>query len=166
MTKATKPGSPNRSPRGGRPPKTPTAAQIRQVEEMAARGLTQADMAAVLDMSPPTFRKYLPGFFATAIAKGQAVGKNVAGAALMRQIKKGNISAIIWFEKTRHGYSEKVHTVLSDPDGKGVPVGGPHVAVGIFLPPNGRDVPAPGQTLPPHWPTIPTGGASLSEPTG
>jgi predicted transcriptional regulator len=150
-------------PRGGRPPKTPTAAQIRQVEEMAARGLTQSDMAAILGMSSPTFRKYLPGFFATAIAKGQAVGKNTAGAALLRQVRKGNISAIIWFEKTRHGYTEKVHTVLTDPDGKALPAGGPHVAVGIFLPPNGRDVPVPGQTLPSHWPTPPTDEASSPE---
>ncbi len=143
----------------GRPPKIPTASQIRQVEEMAARGLTQEDMSAVLGVSVPTFRKYVPRFFAAAIAKGKAVGKNTVGAALMRQIKRGNVTAIIWYEKSRCGYTEKTHTVHTDADGNPLPAPLPGVSVGIFLPPNGRDV--PGAALVSAFPEPPAGSASV-----
>jgi hypothetical protein len=138
----------------GRPPKVPTEDQIRHVQTMAMYGASHDYMAAMLDMSPPTFRKYLPDFFAPAIAKGKASGFMVSSRALFKAIGEGNMTAIIWNEKTRHGMTEKVHTVHSDPDGNALPLGGAAVTVGIFLPPNGRDVPAEGREIPAQFRVI------------
>lgn len=133
----------------GRPRKTPTPAQVRQVEQMAMRGLGKADMAAVLDMDRGTFARYEEEYFRTAIEKGVASLRNTTGRVLIREANKGNMTAIIWLEKTRLGMQERVHSIVPDPaSGSETPMGGVHLSIGLYLPSNGRDVPAPGQVLP------------------
>lgn len=146
--------SPNSRKTIGRPRKTPTPAQVRQVEQMAMRGLGKADMAAVLDMDRGTFARYEEEYFRTAIEKGVASLRNTTGRVLIREANKGNMTAIIWLEKTRLGITEKVHTIVPLPGGgsgeAAAALGGPVnvIAIGLYLPQNGRDVPAAGQTLP------------------
>lgn len=136
----------------GRPPKIPTPDQLGTVERLAALGLTYEEMAFVIDIDIKTFRAHRDAHYLPAIQKGKVRGKITSGASLMREVGKGNLGAIVWYEKTRHGMTEKVHTVVSSPEGGPVESNVHHsgaVAIGLFLPPNGRDVPAPGQVFPP-----------------
>lgn len=140
----------------GRPPKVPTKDQIMHVQTMAMYGATKEHMAAMLDISLPTFNKYLPEYFGPAIARGRASGFMVSSRALFKGMSEGNMTSVIWYEKTRHGMTEKLHTVHSDPDGQPLPGAPAHVSVGIFLPPNGRDVPAEGREIPAQFHVVAT----------
>lgn len=134
----------------GRPRKTPTSEQIATVERLAALNLTLEEMAYVVRVHPETFRQYREHFSA-AINRGRTRLRMTSGAVLMREMLSGNMTALIWLEKTRLGMTEKVHTVVSNPEGGPVEHSVQHsgsVAIGLFLPPNGRDVPAAGQVLP------------------
>ena len=137
----------------GRPAKTPTPEQVRQVEVFASiTPLNRQQYALLLNMSDNTFDKYYAQYFHRAIAKGEANGQVGAGAVLAREMRKGNMTALIWYEKTRLGMTEKVHQIVSNPEGGPVEQHVHHsgaVAIGLFLPPNGRDVPAGGQVFPP-----------------
>lgn len=136
----------------GRPQYMPTAEHQRLVEQMAKIGMAKREMADVLGISWPTFLKYAEEYFDHPIAKGKSNGKFIVGKALHRMIDKGNVTAAIWYEKTRCGYSEKVTTVVTNPDGTPVENVVQNntnvvVAVGLFLPSNGREVVAPGQSI-------------------
>jgi hypothetical protein len=150
----------------GRPAKRPSPDMVAQVERLAAVGLNEQEMALVLDMHRETFAKYKPVFFDTAIAKGRAVGKMSSGLVVMREMNRGNMTAVIWYEKTRCGYHEKTHTMHSDPDGHALSAGGTHVAVGIFLPPNGRDIAAPGQEIPASFQVVALPSNGREKPDG
>lgn len=116
---------------------------------MAQLGLNDREMALLLDMHRETFAKYKPDFFDVAIAKGTARGKMASGLVLFREMQSGNMTALIWYEKTRHGMTEKTHTIVSDPNGDPLPATQVnHTTVAIFLPPNGREIAAPGQEIP------------------
>jgi hypothetical protein len=120
--------------------------------------LTTREWCLILDIDEKTFAKYYDQYFRKPIEKGVAAGKVTSGAILAREMRKGNMTALIWYEKTRHGYTERVHTLVSNPEGGPVEQNVHHsgaVAIGLFLPPNGRDVPAAGQTLPKH-PALPS----------
>lgn len=151
---------------GGRPPKIPTAEQCKLVAMMTSMAtFSQEAMAARLGISVPTFRKYREqGYFAEAIAKGQADGLMVSSGALFKAMREGNMTAVIWYEKTRHGMTEKVHQIVSDPQGNALPAGAPstHVSVGIFLPPNGRDVAPEGLEVPAQFQILPPNGREAS----
>ncbi|GAB1340895.1 hypothetical protein [Gemmatimonas sp.] len=155
------PAAPPAPRKSGRPPKTPTPEQIAQVERMAQLGLNDREMALLLDMHRETFAKYKPGYFDTAIAKGAARGKMASGLVLFREMQAGNMTALIWYEKTRHGMTEKTHTIVSDPNGDPLPPAQLPPTVAIFLPPNGRDIPAPGQEIPAQFHIHPTSEARL-----
>lgn len=132
----------------GRPPKLPTEDQLRLVQAYTTLGLTQEQMAAKLGINMDTWRKYRADYFGPAMAKGDADAAILSGNALVKGIREGNMTSVIWFEKTRLGKTEKVHTVHADPLGNALPASGAMVTVGIFLPPNGRDVPAEGREIP------------------
>ena len=115
---------------------------------MAQLGLNDREMALLLDMHRETFAKYKPDFFDVAIAKGTARGKMASGLVLFREMQAGNMTALIWYEKTRHGMTEKTHTIVSDPNGDPLPAAQAHPTVAIYLPRNGREVVPPGQEIP------------------
>lgn len=152
VSKAAASGAPATAQRGrGRPPKTPTEDQLKLVQLMAMIGMSQKKMCARLQIDEETFRKYEAEYFGPAIEKGEADLEFEVGRSLIKQIRAGNMTANIWVEKTRFGRTEKVHTIVSNPEGGPVESHVHHsgaVAIGLFLPPNGRDVPAAGQTLP------------------
>ena len=82
----------------------------KQIEDLAAKGLTNAEICACLGISERTLyhRKQDTAEFADAIKKGQARGaEEVANALFQRATVKGDTTAIIWYEKTRRGISDK-----------------------------------------------------------
>ena len=97
----------------GRPRLVP---DFSRAQELAAEGHTQAEIARLLGISEKTLerRKHDTDGFDEAIKKGQATANSTVSNALYRQAKKGNVAAIIWWEKTRLGYSDSI-THKGDP---------------------------------------------------
>jgi hypothetical protein len=81
----------------------------KEVEKLAASGLTFEEMAAVLGVSHDTLlrRRKDDPLFNQALLKGKATVKMEITNKLVEQAKSGNLTAIIWYEKTRLGYREK-----------------------------------------------------------
>lgn len=88
--------------------KPPISIDLAQVEQLAARGLSQQQIAYALGISERTLyaRKKENADFADAIKKGRALGVSVVAGHLMRQIERGNITAIIFYLKAQAGWKE------------------------------------------------------------
>ena len=88
---------------------------LAKVEVMAANGLTQQQIADSLGISVSTLygRKRESEEFEEAIKRGKAKGVAVVTNELMKQVKSGNVTAMIFFLKARAGWREKVE-VSSD----------------------------------------------------
>ena len=91
---------------------------LKQVESLAANGLTDEQIASALGISRTTLasRKRDSADFAAAIKKGKAKGVAVVTNKLMESIKGGNITAMIFFLKTQAGWKE---TNVQEHTGKG-----------------------------------------------
>jgi transcriptional regulator with XRE-family HTH domain len=87
----------------------PIKIDMNEVERAAAGGLSQEELAAQLGISLSTLhrRKRDNEDFVAAIERGRAKAHAEVSAALMGRIRDGEISAIIWYEKTRKGYSDR-----------------------------------------------------------
>lgn len=138
----------------GRPPVLPTKEQVSQVTAFAEHGLSETAIAALLGVDRRWLAKYRDSHFAEAREIGRARAQLKVSAALFARIEAGDVTAAIWWEKTRLGMTEKLHTVHSDPEGKALPRPTAHVSVGIFLPSNGRDVPVEGQEIPAQFQVV------------
>ena len=104
----------------GRPRKDLTDEHLRQIEIMAGYGLTEAAIAAVIGMAPRTFRdKKNDEAVSAALARGRALAEKEVGEALYNCAKRGDSWAVMWWEKTRAGRSDRV---ISEHVGQG---GGP-----------------------------------------
>ena len=81
---------------------------LKQVESLAANGLTDEQIALALGISRTTLasRKRENEQFVQAIKKGKAKGIAVVTNKLMESIKVGNITAMIFFLKTQAGWKE------------------------------------------------------------
>jgi hypothetical protein len=77
----------------------------RQVERMAAVGITQEQIAAVIGISQDTLVKYYGDTIRTAAIKANA---NVGGK-LYQTAMNGNVTAMIFWMKTRGGWREVQH---------------------------------------------------------
>lgn len=129
----------------GRPPRLPTPEQIAKVEKLAQLGMDTQDIAWTIDFPVSTFYDYMASHFSEAIKRGKAKLKLNSGMVFVREMNKGNMTAAIWLEKTRLGITERVHQVVPLPGGEGgADAPGPAfagvIAIGLFLPPNGREV--------------------------
>lgn len=89
---------------GGRKPKV---IDMKLMEELAAEGLTEEQIAQSIGVSPDTLaeRKKNPEFLEV-LHRGKAAACRVVSNKLMGLCKEGNLGAIIWWEKTRAGVSE------------------------------------------------------------
>jgi hypothetical protein len=94
----------------GRPPHEPTRASRRYVASMASVGLTQEEMAAVLELSVETLVKHYATKLATAAAAAnEAVGKSLWMQAVggpKKDWTKAVPAAGIWWSKTRMRWKE------------------------------------------------------------
>jgi hypothetical protein len=114
--------------------------QLRQVELMAGWGMSQAQIAHILKVSPDTWtrRKRDSAAVAAAYERGKAVAESrVAERLFSRAAVDGDVSAIRYWENTRTGRTE---TSVQKRETSG-PNGGPiqHAIVSIILPDNGRN---------------------------
>lgn len=81
---------------------------LKQVESLAAQGLTQEQIALALGISVTTLdnRKRESEEFGAAIKRGQAKGVALVTNKLMESIKGGNMTGMIFFLKCRAGWKE------------------------------------------------------------
>lgn len=79
------------------------------VEAAAADGLNEAEVAARLGISVNTLgrrKRDLEGF-GDAIKRGKAKADAEVSNALFELVRQRHLGAIVWWEKTRKGYSER-----------------------------------------------------------
>jgi hypothetical protein len=79
-----------------------------KVEALAARGLTLEQIAHCLGICYDTLNetKKRHADFADAIKRGKAKGISIVTNALFEQVKKGNVTAMIFFLKCRAEWKE------------------------------------------------------------
>ena len=87
-----------------KPPHKPTDKDRQNVETMSAVGIPQDDIAAFLEIDPKTLRKHYRQELDTAAVKANSA----IGGALYKKAMAGDTTAMIWWTKTRMGWSEKV----------------------------------------------------------
>ena len=112
-----KPGPPKGQ--GGRPPKLVVDEKVlRQVENMASLGLTQEQIALLLDIGERTFREHKERSeeLSAAYKRGRSQGALQATSGLREQINNGNMTALIFYLKTQCRWKEPPHEI-SGPDG-------------------------------------------------
>ena len=81
---------------------------LKQVESLAANGLTDEQIASALGISRTTLsnRKRENEQFVLAIKRGKAKGIALVTNKLMESIKGGNMTGMIFFLKTQAGWKE------------------------------------------------------------
>lgn len=85
------------------------ALDLAKVERLAGLGLTHEEIARNLGVSLATItrRKRDSADFDEAIKRGQAAANATVANALMARVLIGDLGAIIWWEKTRAGRTDK-----------------------------------------------------------
>lgn len=83
---------------------------ISKVEEYAAQGLSQAEICLCLGISEDTLsrRKADSAAIADAIKSGKAKAASEIANTLYQMARNKDLGAIIWWEKTRRGLSDRV----------------------------------------------------------
>ena len=83
---------------------------ISRVEELAAQGLSQAEICLVLGISEGTLynRKRENEEFEVCIKRGRAKAASEISNRLYQMAKGGDLGAIVWYEKTRRGLSDRI----------------------------------------------------------
>ncbi len=83
---------------------------IVRIEELAGQGLSQAEICLVLGVSEDTLtrRKHDTAAIADAIKRGKARAASEISNVLYQMAQKGDLGAIVWYEKTRRGLTDKV----------------------------------------------------------
>lgn len=104
-----KPGKP------GRPRLRVTANDLVQIQRFAAIGLTFEEIAMMIGISLKQFQRWRerPDVY-EAVQKGRAKALALVGKKLYEKATAGDMTAIIWFEKTRGKRSERVQVVNDD----------------------------------------------------
>jgi hypothetical protein len=102
---------------GGRPP---VPLDLRQVEELARIGCTEADMAAVLGVSVDTIqdRRRTSDEFRGAVDKGQASLRNALRRLQVKKALEGNVTMLIWLGKQLLGQSDRQGIEHSGAEGR------------------------------------------------
>jgi predicted DNA-binding protein (UPF0251 family) len=85
-----------------------TDEQIRQAQLLSGYGLTQNQVADVLGISRSTFeKKKNEERVQVALQKGRAIAQQNVGKSIYEKALNGDMTAAIWWEKTRAGRTEK-----------------------------------------------------------
>lgn len=93
----------SKAPKTGRTaPHVPTDKLRHDVKALAAMGNSADDIAEFIGITAPTLRKY----YWTEIHLGRISGKMTNGKRLQEAAQKGNVTAMIWLDKTRYGVRE------------------------------------------------------------
>lgn len=88
---------------------------IDKVEELAGRGLSQAEICLCLGISESTLydRKRESAVFTDAIKRGKASATREISNVLYDMALAKDLGALIWWEKTRRGLSDKTTTIVA-----------------------------------------------------
>jgi transposase len=97
----------------GRPPHQPTEHSRVQVKTLAAVGIRHEDIASKLGISADTLTKY----YRQELDDGRIDANAQVGKSLYEQAKNGNITAMIFWLKTRAGWKETQVQEHTGPDG-------------------------------------------------
>jgi len=102
----------------GRPEFVLTDQHLKEIEMLAALAtVTEGEMAHFIGCSPKTFTKLKQnddGRILTAIEEGKLNAKIGVSGRLLKSARNGNVSAGIWWEKTRMGMSERHEVAVPD----------------------------------------------------
>lgn len=101
----------------GRKPHEPTDDNRKKIEAMAGYGLPQDQIAKVMRISEATLKKY----YAEELSRGCAVANSMVAEALYKQARGGNITALIFWAKTRMGWKETMTLDHQSSDGSMTP---------------------------------------------
>jgi DNA-binding XRE family transcriptional regulator len=96
----------------GRKAHQPTDENKKQVELMAAVGITQEQIAQFLKISQDTLAKY----YETELADGAIKANTKVASSLYTQAINGNVTAQIFWCKTRLGWRDRSEIELSSKD--------------------------------------------------
>ena len=104
----------------GRPKRIFSKEELKSVEEMAGRGVSDENIAKTLSINPDTLYDKIKTDqeFSESIKRGRAKGEDFAANCLNVQMQNGNITAIIFYLKTRHNWKE---TSVQEHKGDGLP---------------------------------------------
>lgn len=102
----------------------PIEINLHDVEEAAADGLNESEVAARLGISLKTLERRKNRYveYGEAIKRGRQRAHATVSSKLMALVKKGNLGAIVWYEKTRKGYSDRVQQEISGRDGQAIEI--------------------------------------------
>lgn len=97
---------------------------IAEVELLAGLGFSEEEIAISLVISQDTLdrRKKENADIADAIKRGKAKAKRKVTSKLMEKIEAGDLGAIIWYEKTRLGFSDKQTVEHTGKDGGAIEI--------------------------------------------
>jgi hypothetical protein len=87
------------------PKHNPTDEQRKTVKAMIGYGIVQTDIATVIGIDPKTLRLHYASEIATGAIEANA---QVAQSLFKAATKGGNMTAAIWWTKTRMGWKETV----------------------------------------------------------
>lgn len=90
--------------RAGRPPHVPNEQLRSIVKRLAAQGNEWDAIAEAIGLSEPTLRKY----YTMDVRAGLRLGKVRNTQRLHQAAEKGNVTAMIWLDKTRYGVAEPI----------------------------------------------------------
>lgn len=86
----------------GRPKWEPSIKERAQAEMMAGLGIAPDEIAQLLGVTAPTLRKHCY----MELQRGRVNGKARNTKRLNEAAAKGNVTAMIWLDKTRYGVTE------------------------------------------------------------
>lgn len=94
----------------GRPQWIPSKEDLEKIESLAAKGLSQEQIANCVGLHPSTLCEKKNQFpeLDEAIKKGKASGIAKVAEALLRNIDLGNVTAQIFYLKTQAGWKDNV----------------------------------------------------------
>ncbi len=100
----------------GRPPWIPSEEELEKVESLAARGLTQEQIADCIGIHLGTLSAKKSEFdeLSEAIKRGKAKGIALVTAELLKNVKAKNVTAQIFYLKCQAKWKEAKDETLSD----------------------------------------------------
>lgn len=89
---------------------------VKEIERLAGLGFTQGEICTRLGFSDETLRRHKLADvdLVEALKRGKAAANDKVSSKLMTLVDRGNLGAIIWYEKTRRGLSDRVQVEVKD----------------------------------------------------
>lgn len=108
--KTQRPGHAGRAPGRKGPGRRPAEIDLDKLRQAAADGLTLAEAAARLGIGSATLSRHMAknDKIDEAIKQGRKLADAEVSNRLMALVKAENLGAVIWWEKTRKGYSDRI----------------------------------------------------------